>query len=284
MISKTSPSWVISSRNVGINAYLKELWFYRGLFSFFCQKNLHRLYRRTILGKVWIFVRPIVAVISYTVFFYHVVHVETPNVPFLLFMILGFTVWHTFERALTWSTRSLSSGRGIMQKVYFPRMLLPLSAQIVSVIECGFFLCYIVAAIIYFQYHKGISVFVLSSDLIAAPLILVISLLLAFGISLWTSVLDALGRDMRFTLRYILQGWLFCTPILYPLSNVPIKWQWLFEANPLTPLVINFRSAFLSSEQVDWYGLIYPLIVALTSVILGAWFFWTFENKSADSI
>lgn len=284
MKAETLSSWTISTRNVGIKSYLKELWFYRGLFAFFCQKSLHRLYRRTILGKFWIFVRPMVAVVSYTIFFHNVVHVETKNIPFLLFMIMGFTVWHTFERALTWSTRSLSSGRGIMQKVYFPRMLLPMAAQIVSVIECGFFLCYIVAAVIYFQYYRDEYVFVVSSDLLAAPLILIITLLFAFGISLFTSVLDALGRDMRFTLRYILQGWLFCTPILYPLSNVPIKWRWLFEINPLTSLVINFRSAFLVSEQVNWHDLIYPLIVAVISIIIGAWFFLTFENKSADSI
>ncbi len=284
MTAEALAPWVISTRNVGISGYFKEMWFYRGLFSFFCAKSVHRLYRRTILGKVWILVRPMIAVVSYSIFFYHVVHVETPNVPFLLFMILGFTVWHTFERALVWSTRSLSSGRGIMQKVYFPRMLLPLAAQSVSIIECAFFLSYIMAAVVYFEWYKGESVFYWSSDLFAAPIVLLTTLLFALGISLWTSVLDAIGRDMRFVLRYIMQGWLFLTPILYPLSNVPIKWRWIVELNPLTPLVINFRAAVLSSESVEWSSLIYPVIVTIMSVIIGAWFFLTFENESVDAI
>lgn len=279
-----SSDWIISTRNVGIIAYCKELWFYRGLFSFFCQKSLHRLYRRTILGRFWIFVRPMVAVVSYSIFFYHVVHVETGHVPFLLFMILGFTVWHMFERALTWSTRSLSSNRGVIQKIYFPRMILPLAAQTVSIVEGAFFLIYIAAAMIYFEHFKGQDVFALRFDLLAAPLILFITLLFAFGISLWTALLDALGRDMRFILRYILQGWLFYTPILYPLSNVPENWRWFFEINPLSGLVVNFRAAFLPTESVDWSALLYPAIVSILCVIIGAWFFLSFENKSADAI
>lgn len=276
--------WTISTRRTGLIAYVRDTFEHRKLFRFFCVRQLQRIYRNTLLGKLWIFIRPIVTIALYTIFFGAVIRVDMPAIPFLLYMILGFTVWNTFEKALTWSTRSLSSARSLIRKIYFPRLMLPISAQIVSVVECLFFVIYMIGAFTYYNHrgHEGLIQFKL--ELLAAPLIIFLTLFFALALSLWTTVIDTLGRDFRFTLRYILQGWLYCTPVFYLPQSVPTSLKWLSDANPLTHLVINFRAAILATESVHWEALIYPSLLSFGLFVIGLWFFLSFESRSVDSI
>lgn len=276
--------WVLTAKSPGLWAYLKEFWTYRRLFRFIATKILEKQYQRSMLGRLWIVLRPMITVLMYTVLFGFIFNVDTPPVPYVVFLILGFAVWSSFEQALNWATRSIEAVRGIAQKVYFPKLLIPIAGQTMGIITMGIFVGYLIFAALYYWIINGQVVFALSWELLGAIVALALTFYFSIALSLWTSLFDAIGRDMRYSLRYLMQAWMFFTPVVYSIDRLPEKWRWLMELNPLAPLVINFRAAWLAHVDVVWQAFLYPFFLSSVILICGLWVFLEFEGQTVEAI
>ena len=258
-------TWVIEPRREGLKARLRDVWRYRRLMRFFASRTLQKLYANTILGWAWIFIRPLVPLLVNTLIFSGVLRVGSYDVPYFLFLTTGNSIWEFFASAVTWGTRSLELNRGFMSKVYVPRLIMPVAAMAPSYLYLGINAAVLVCSLIYYKSTTGINhLTVLNLGWAFAALVLTV--VLALGISLWTSVLALHARDVRFTLGYVLGFWVFLTPVLYPL-NVPEKWQWAIALNPMAAIVNAFKYGVLGIPVLDLEHLgIAVLISAVTLV------------------
>ncbi|MBI5578633.1 MAG: ABC transporter permease [Deltaproteobacteria bacterium] len=284
MNTERNAQWIVTSKSTGICNYMRELWSYRRLLGFLTNKILEKQYQRSTLGWLWLVIRPAMMVLMYTVLFGTVLGVDSGPLPFLMFIVLGLSVWTSFDRALTWSTRSMETVRGITKKVYFPKLMLPIAGQASGIIDLSVLLIYVAIVWIYYYFIKGQAVLSLGWELLAAPVGVILSFYMSLAMSLWTSVLDAISRDMRYSLRYFMQAWMFFTPVMYPVSRIPEKWRILIQLNPMTPVVENFRAAFVPHIQVEWFAFVYPFVFASIAFVSGLWFFMTFESETVDSL
>jgi lipopolysaccharide transport system permease protein len=284
MMDDKAHEWTVMAKRAGLRYYFREFWSYRRLMGFLATKILEKQYQRSILGKLWLFIRPAMVVLMYTVLFGGVLGVDSGPLPFVLFLILGMTVWSTFDRALTWSTRSMETVRGIIKKVYFPKLLLPVAGQATGLFDLVVFSIYLLLAFLYFRLFKQQAVFSFAWELLAAPLAVALAVYFSLAISLWTSVLDALSRDMRYSLRYFMQVWMFFTPVVYPSERIPEKLRLLIDLNPMTALVENFRAALVPHAVVSWIAFLYPFLASSVILAGGLWFFLSFESETVDSL
>jgi lipopolysaccharide transport system permease protein len=280
---KSIDYWTISAKKVGIIAYLREIWNYRRLFNFLVNKILEKQYQKTLLGRFWLVFRPAIHVILYSLLFGSLLNVKSDLVPYPLFLIIGMSLWMLFDKSLMWGTRSLDAVQGILKKIYLPRLLVPMAAQVSGLIVFVVMMSYCVLMFAYYRL-TGLSYFSINTELLASIISVILVILLAFTISLWTSVLDSLGRDMRYSLSYVMQCWMFITPITFPITTFPEGWRWIVELNPMTPLVQNFRAGLLTDYLVDWSSFFYPSLLILLTLPLSLIFFTSFENKSVDAI
>ncbi len=280
---KSIDCWTISAKKVGVTAYLRELWNYRKLFNFLVNKILEKQYQKTLLGRFWLVFRPAINVFLYSLLFGVLLNVKSDLVPYPLFLLVGMSLWMLFDRSLMWGTRSLDAVQGILKKIYLPKLLVPMAAQVSGLIVFLVMMSYCFLMFAYYQV-MGLSFFNFNWELFASLVSVILVILFAFSISLWTTVLDSLGRDMRYSLSYIMQVWMYITPITFPIATFPEGWRWVVKINPMTPLVQNFRAGLLDQYLVDWSGFFYPTILILLALPFSFIFFTAFERKSVDSI
>jgi lipopolysaccharide transport system permease protein len=275
-------SWVIEPRRDGLMARLRDVWRYRRLMRFFMSRTLQKLYANTILGWAWIFIRPLVPLTVNTLIFAGVLNVGSHGVPYFLFLTVGSTIWEFFASCVLWGTRSLELNRGFMAKVYVPRLIMPVSAMAPAYLYLGINILVLTGAIIYYRVTMGTN-FLTVANLGWAVLAFFCTLLLALGISLWTSVLALQARDVRFTLGYVMGFWVFLTPVLYPL-NVPEKWQWAMALNPMAAIVEAFKYGVLGIPVLNVPHMGIAILIMLAVLASGAWFFNRADATAADKL
>lgn len=263
-------------------ARLRDVWRYRRLMRFFMSRTLQKLYANTILGWAWIFIRPLVPLTVNTLIFAGVLNVGSHGVPYFLFLTVGSTIWEFFASCVLWGTRSLELNRGFMAKVYVPRLIMPVSAMAPAYLYLGINILVLTGAIIYYRVTMGTN-FLTVANLGWAVLAFFCTLLLALGISLWTSVLALQARDVRFTLGYVMGFWVFLTPVLYPL-NVPEKWQWAMALNPMAAIVEAFKYGVLGIPVLNVPHMGIAILIMLAVLASGAWFFNRADATAADKL
>jgi lipopolysaccharide transport system permease protein len=280
----TRTEWIIEPRRAGIWARTREAWRYRHLIRFFGGRTLAKTYRRTVLGWLWVFIRPLVTVSVSAAVFHGIVGIETGKTPYFLFFLVGMTCWSLFESALTWTTRSLELNRRLLKKQYVPRLVLPIACLAPALAELCINLGVILLTTIYYGVTAGTTYVTLGPATGFAFLAIVLGCGLALAIGLWTSVLAAKARDVRFLLGYVLQPWFFVTPVIYPLTSVPERWRWLAELNPLTTIVELFRLGVLGegvASAPHVAGVIGTVVVVM---LLGLTFFDRTESATVEEI
>jgi lipopolysaccharide transport system permease protein len=275
-------AWVIEPRRDGLTARLRDVWRYRRLTRFFMSRTLQKLYANTVLGWAWIFIRPLVPLLVNTLIFSGVLQVGSHGVPYFLFLTTGNTIWEFFASCVTWGTRSLELNRGFMAKVYVPRLIMPVSAMAPAYLYLGINIGVLIGAVIYYRITTGINYLTLV-NLGWALLAFVCTMVLALGISLWTSVLALQARDVRFTLGYVLGFWVFLTPVLYPL-HVPERWQWALSLNPMAAIFEAFKYGVLGIPVLNVPHLGIAIGIALAVLASGAWFFNRADAMAADKL
>jgi lipopolysaccharide transport system permease protein len=285
-LSSPAPqAFVVEPRRPGVAERLRELRQSRALFSFFARRALEKIYARTVLGWGWLLARPLIDVGTRALIFGGLLGAPSGGIPYFLFFLAGMTIWSLFERTTWWATRGIELNRGLLRKIYVPRLVLPLASASPAIVEFAVYLGMLVLALGFFVLHDGHLYLSTGPQLLAAVAAVALALGLALGISLWTSVLAARARDVRFTLQYALGFWFFLTPVIYPLSAVPDKFKTLAAVNPMSAIVELFRYGLLGAGgEVTALG----LAISIGSVVVigagGLVFFARHEAAAVESM
>jgi lipopolysaccharide transport system permease protein len=275
------PEWTIEPRSEGAGSMLRDVWRYRRLLRFFASRALQKLYARTVLGWTWIFIRPLFPLLVNTFVFSGVLAVSSGQVPYFIFLVVGSASWELFQGVVMWGTRSLELNRGLLSRIYIPRLILPVAMATPALLNFGIHLLVIALAVGYYRIAHG--VFYLNPAGFGWALqAFVLIWVMGLGIALWTSVPALVARDIRFTLGYVLGFWVFLTPVMYPLSSVPERYRWAIALNPMTPAVESFKFGLLGIGAIDPRSLAIAWGCAFLVLCSGLLFFLRAERTAAD--
>jgi homopolymeric O-antigen transport system permease protein len=276
--------WVIEPVRVGLVARAKELWRYRRILWFLAERRIKDRYEDTTLGKFWLFARPLMPILISTIIFGRLLGVPSDGVPYFLFFLAGSSCWRIFERSVQWVTRSLDQNRGLIKKVYFPRLIAPISSVAPALTEGGVLVTLLVAACIFYYVHDGVFYLRLGIGILAAAVAVAMAMLLAIAVGLWTSVLQVKHKDVQYSIRYFTQLWQYVTPVLFPLSAVPEKYRLIFFVNPMTPIVEMYKWGLLGIGQFPGAELALSIAVMLAILSTGILYFNRSEAASVDRL
>lgn len=257
---------------------LRELWDYRELLYFLTWRDLKVRYQQTLLGLSWAIIQPFVTMIVFTVIFNRLGNVKAEyHVPYPLFVTAGLLPWFYFTSALGRVAVSITANAGLVSKIYFPRLIIPIASAILPVVD---FLASFVLLISLFLWYGRLPHW----HVVLIPFFLGMALFTALGVGLWLAALNVRYRDVGYLVAFVTQIWLFLTPIAYGTSVVPQRLKWLISINPLTGVIDGFRWAVLGRglPQYGVYGISWGVAILLT--LTGLWYFRRTEREFADII
>jgi lipopolysaccharide transport system permease protein len=276
--AKNSPALTIIKPSSGWTALqLRDLWLHRELILFMTWRDLKVRYKQTFLGASWAILQPFLTMVVFSIFFGNLAGVPSDDVPYPIFSFTALIPWTLFSKALQDASRSLVASSHMITKIYFPRMILPLSSVLAGVVDFLIAFVVLLAMMVYY----GISP---TAQVWSLPLFLVLALITAVGVGLWLSALNVIYRDVGYMLPFLTQVWLFLTPIAYPTSIVPQRWQALYALNPMTGVVEGFRWALLGSGQPPGMMTAVSGLVALVVLVSGMFYFRRMERLFADMV
>ncbi|MBZ5535393.1 MAG: ABC transporter permease [Acidobacteriia bacterium] len=241
------PIVTIEPRRSWVELRLEDIWAYRELLYFLTWRDVKVRYKQTALGAAWAVIQPLFMMIIFAFAFGKLVRVPTDGVPAPLFYYVAIMPWTFFSNALASSSNSLIANSNLITKVYFPRMIIPFAAVGSGLLDFGIAFVLLLGLMPYY----GMAI---SWQIVMLPVLIVLTTLLASAFGLCMSALSVIYRDVRHALPFIIQLWMFATPIIYPLSLVPGKWRWLIRFNPLSGLIEGYRAS-LFGLPFDWIGL-----------------------------
>jgi homopolymeric O-antigen transport system permease protein len=255
-----------------------ELWRYRELLYFLTWRDVKIRYKQTILGAAWAILQPLMTMIVFSIFFGRLAGLgeKTSGVPYPIFVYTGLLPWTFFANALGASGNSLVGSANLITKVYFPRLIIPLAAVGAGLVDLAVSFLVLLGLMIYY----GTPV---SWQIVLLPLLLAGTVLAATGVGTLLSALTVAYRDFRYVVPFVVQLWLFVTPVIYPPTIVPERWRWLLALNPMAGLIEGFRGALLAGA-LAWWNIGISLTVATTLFLAGAAYFRTVERRFADII
>jgi lipopolysaccharide transport system permease protein len=256
---------------------LKDLWQFRDLLTTLAARDVKLRYRQTALGAVWVILQPLLAAGIFSVVFGKVAKLPSDGVPYFLFAYAGLLGWNAFSSTLTKASGCLVGNAQLVSKVYFPRLVLPLSTVFSSLIDFGVALAMLAVMMLVMGVHPGIGVLLL-------PVWLFLILLLSVGLGLFASALTVTYRDVQYVLPVLTQLLMYASPVAYALSVVPPHLRWLFHLNPLSILLEGFRWSLLGVGHLETHALAYSVVVSVGIFIWGAFAFKKMERKFADVI
>jgi lipopolysaccharide transport system permease protein len=254
-----------------------ELWEYRELLYFLVWRDLKVRYKQTVLGAAWALLQPLAAMIVFSVFFGRLAKVPSDGVPYPLFAYCALLPWQMFANALTESGNSLVSQQSLIKKVYFPRLILPVTPVLAGAVDFGIGFVLLLGLMLWYGMVPGAAI-------VLVPLLLLLTMTTAVAVGLWLSALNVQYRDVRYTLPFLVQFWMFATPIAYPSSLVPEKWRPLMGLNPMTGVVEGFRWALLGTRGADLKTFAVSLVVVAVLLVSGVVHFRRLERTFADMV
>lgn len=270
--------WTIIRPTHGLSfPSFRELWSYRELLFFLVWRDIKVRYKQTVIGFGWAILQPLFLMLVFTLFFSQLAGISSDGVPYPVFVYAALLPWNLFARGLGEASTSLVSNYNLVTKTYFPRLILPASAVLAALVDFSIAFTVLVGLIIYFGIWPTIAV-------AALPLFIALAVMLSMGIAFWFSALNAKYRDVRHTLPFLTQIWLFATPVVYPLSLVPEAWRLLYSLNPMVGVVEGFRWALLGETWTldSFVGLSIAVVFAI--FLGGLLYFRRAERTLADVI
>lgn len=276
--------WVIDASNMGLRERLLEFWRYRRVLSYFSTRAVQGLYKGTTLGPFWLFARPLLPIAISAFIFGSVLDVGSDGVPYFLFFMTGNVTWMVFERGLRFVSRSFDQSKGLVKKIYFPRLIAPFASILPALVQAGVYLALFFGSLLYYLVREHHWYLVLSPRIVFALVSMFLAIFFTIAVGLWTSVWQARFQDMKYTLRYITRFWHYATPVIYPISQIPPQYRWLIYANPMAPVVETFKWATLGIG--DFYPAALLCSFTITSVVFvgGVWYFGKAEASSVDRL
>jgi lipopolysaccharide transport system permease protein len=257
---------------------LRDLWDYRELLYFFVWRDIKVRYKQTLIGAGWAVVQPLLTMVVFTVVFAKLANVPSDGLPYPLFSFAALLPWTYFSRSLSQSVGSVVDNAHLITKVYFPRLLLPISACLSGLIDAGISFVFLLALMFWYGVRPSLP------GLIALPLVVLATICIVLSVSLWLAVINVRYRDVGQAVPFIIQLWLFVSPVVYPASMVPEKWRLLYHLNPVTGVIEAFRWALLQKSALQISLMSVSMALVLASLWAGLAFFKRFEKTFADYI
>jgi len=260
-----------------VSLKLRELWEYRELLYFLIWRDVKVRYKQTVLGAAWAIIQPFFTMVVFSVFFGRLAKIPSDGLPYPIFSYAALVPWTFFASGLRQASNSLVHHANLIKKVYFPRLTMPISRVLAGTVD--FVLAFIVLLGMMLAY--GI---VPTVNALWLPLFLLLALITSLGTGLWLSAMNVQFRDVGYTLPFIVQFWMFATPIAYPSSLLPEPWRTLYGINPMAGVVEGFRWALLSTDTAPGSIIIASSLAALTLLLSGAFYFRRMEKTFADVV
>jgi lipopolysaccharide transport system permease protein len=281
---KQNENWteVIEPRTHFLDLRLKDVWRYRDLLMLFVRRDFVATYKQTILGPIWFFLQPVLTTLTFTLIFGKIAGISTDGLPMVLFYLAGITLWNYFSECLNRTATILKDNAQIFGKVYFPRLVMPLSIIVSNLVKLGIqfalFLCF-------WGYFLVTSSTVYPNSLILLfPLLIIIMGGLGLGFGLMITAMTTKYRDLIFLLTFGVQLLMYATPVIYPLSTIGAKYKIFIQANPMTPIIETFRYSFLGTGTFSWLMLGYSFLFMLVVMFLGVVIFNRVERSFMDTV
>lgn len=254
-----------------------EVWEYRELLYFLVWRDVKVRYKQTAIGIAWVLLQPLLTMAVFTLFFGRLAKLPSLGLPYPIFYFAALVPWTYFSSALQNATNVVVENQRVITKVYFPRLILPLSAVLSGLVDFAIGFAVLVAMTLGYHMHPGVAMLWL-------PLMILLAIATALGVGLWLSALNALYRDVRYIMPFLIQFWMFASPVAYPSTLVPERWRWLYGLNPMAGVIDGFRWALTGHGQAPGPLLLASATAVLAVLLGGLFFFQRMEGTVADRV
>ena len=276
-MSTGAPVITVKPSKGWISLNLREVWEYRELLYFLSWRDIKVRYKQTVLGATWAVIQPFFTMVVFSLFFGKLAKVPSDGIPYPIFAYAALVPWTFFANGLSQSSNSLVGSTNLIKKVYFPRLVVPISSVISGVFDFILAFMVLLGMMLYYGIFPTVNI-------VWLPLLLLLTLTTSLGVGLWLSTLNVQFRDVRYTVPFLTQFWLFSTPIAYPSSLLSQPWRTLYGINPMVGVVEGFRWALLGTDTAPGPIIIVSSLVALALLVGGAFYFRRLEKSFADVI
>jgi lipopolysaccharide transport system permease protein len=256
---------------------LAELWAYRELLYFFVWRDVKIRYKQTAIGVLWVVLQPLLTMLVFTLFFGRLAKLPSEGLPYPVFYFAALVPWMYFNYALQQATNVVVENQRMITKVYFPRLVLPFSSVLSGLVDFAIGFVVLIGVTLSYGMKPGAPAALL-------PLFLLLAILTALGVGLWLSALNALYRDVKYVIPFLLQFWMFASPVAYPSSLVPQRWRWLYGLNPMAGVIDGFRWALTGHGHAPTISLLVSSAAVLVILFGGLVFFQRMEGTVADRV
>ena len=275
---------VITPNRGWFDLNLYEIWRYRDLLWIFVKRDFTTFYKQTILGPLWFFIQPLISTIVFTVIFNRVAGIPTDEIPPFLFYMSGIIAWNYFSSCLTSTSGTFTTNAGLFGKVYFPRIIVPLSTVVSGLFRFGIQLIMFLGFYFYYLFTGNQHINASYQTLLFIPLMIIQMAMLGQGLGMIISSLTTKYRDLNYLASFGTQLVMYASPIVYPLSVVPEKYKFYILANPMTPIIEGFRKAFIGAGYLDINLFFYSTIFSLITFLIGLLIFNKIEKNFIDTV
>lgn len=271
------PHLLITSHTGWSLPNIGEIWNFRELLWILVTREIKVKYKQTAIGVSWALLQPFLTMVVFTVIFGKLGSIPSDGLPYPVFVMTALLPWQLFAKAIAQGSVSMVTLGGMMGKIYFPRLIAPLSAVLAGLVDFAVSLGILLALMVWYQVLPGWEIFL-------APLFILLGLLSALAIALWLSAINARYRDVQQAMPFLIQIWMFLTPVIYPTSLIPEKWRWLYALNPMVSVIDGFRWSLLGVRPPELASLLLSSISVLFLAIGGFIYFARFEKNFVDRL
>lgn len=274
---------VIKPKEGWLEINLMEIWNYRDLLMLFVRRDFVSIYKQSILGPVWFFIQPLLATFAFTILFGRIAEMSTDGLPLILFYMSGITLWNYFQDCFTKTSNTFTSNANIFGKVYFPRIIVPLSVVISNLIKFGLQFIFLMLFWLYFFKIDGAQIFI-RKELLLFPLLIVLMAGMGLGLGMIISSLTTKYRDFQYMLSFGVQLLMYGSPVIYPVSSLPEKYKFFILANPMTGVIETFRYGLLGRGEYQFAYLAYSIVFTIVALFLGLLIFNRVQKNFMDTV
>ncbi|MBW1696342.1 MAG: ABC transporter permease [Deltaproteobacteria bacterium] len=268
---------IIEPKRGWIPVDLHEIWNYRELLHFLTKRDIKVRYKQTVLGGLWAVIQPFFTMVVFTLFFGRMAKMPSDGIPYPIFVYAGLLPWIYFSNALSSSGNSLVGNANLITKVYFPRIIIPASASLAHLLDFFIAMSVLGALMVHYRYLPGL-------EILLFPFLVGLTFLCAVGVGMWLSAMNVQYRDIRYVIPFLIQLWLFISPVIYPVSMVDEKYRWLLAINPMGGVINAYRSSLLGHKPIEWSLLGLSSAIILILFVTGMYYFSRMEKTFADVV
>ena len=277
MATETTLITIIEPSRGWLSLNLKDLWEYRDLLFFLAWRDISVRYKQTVLGAAWAIIQPFFSMVVFSLFFGRLAKIPSEGVPYPIFSYAALLPWHYFATAMTSSSDSLIGSQNLLTKVYFPRLVIPLASVIPAMVDFAVAFVVLLGMMLFYR-------IVPTWNIVWLPFFLLLALVTALGVGLWLSAMNVKYRDIRYAVPFVVQFWMFASPVTYPSSLVPETWRALYGLNPMAGVIEGFRWALLGTQTAPGPMTAVSALAALLLLLSGAFYFRRMEKTFADVV